>query len=345
MSTQTISLPRTPVFQMNWIISRDEDLTWFIGSSLVSYCFLGLLIAGFPLVPIYLFWMLCVDGPHVVATITRTYFDRRERKKLGLFLWIIVPAALLGPVMVMLGYAWLFFLFAVCWQHFHIAKQHFGFVMLYKAKNRERDKFDLHLDKSFLLTSLALPLLHFVIVTRPAIANLPGIQIAWDVALGAYLVFCLIYAGRQIQKVRAGIPLNGPKLILLLAVVPLHWLAFAHASQYSGQEAILRAGILVGLFHSFQYHRLIWFHNANRYSDSEAPARNGLAATLARRAAYYVATALSINLIFLALPGLLLTGSAMVQAAVWGIPFTHYMLDAKIWRVRGDRELAAALKM
>jgi hypothetical protein len=34
-----------------------------------------------------------------------------------------------------------------------------------------------------------------------------------------------------------------------------------------------------------------------------------------------------------------------VQAAVWGIAFTHFCLDARIWHVRGDKELAAALKM
>jgi len=37
-----------------WIISKREDLTWFIGSSLVSYVALGLMAAGFP-VPIIQF--------------------------------------------------------------------------------------------------------------------------------------------------------------------------------------------------------------------------------------------------------------------------------------------------
>ena len=42
--------------------------------------------------------------------------------------------------MVWAGLASLFFLFAVCWQQFHIVKQHFGFMMLYKAKNKDRDR-------------------------------------------------------------------------------------------------------------------------------------------------------------------------------------------------------------
>src|SRR5258708_21286567 len=64
--------------------------------------------------------------------------------------------------MVALGQAALFYLFAVCWQHFHIAKQHFGVMMLWKAKNRERDAFDQKLDRAFLLTSSILPLAVFV---------------------------------------------------------------------------------------------------------------------------------------------------------------------------------------
>ena len=94
--------------------------------------------AGFPFTPIYLTWFLFVDGPHVMGTITRTYLDKRERRRLGWFLWVVVPFVLIGPVMVWAGQASLFYLFAVCWQHYHIAKQHLGFMMLWKAKNKER---------------------------------------------------------------------------------------------------------------------------------------------------------------------------------------------------------------
>src|SRR5215216_4362102 len=107
-----------------WIINQSADLTWFIGSGLVGYIALALLWLGAPLQPIYLVWLLGVDGPHVIATVSRTYFDRCERKRLGWWLWIIIPFLLIGPVMSFFGQLTLFYLFAVCWQHFHIAKQH-----------------------------------------------------------------------------------------------------------------------------------------------------------------------------------------------------------------------------
>ena len=45
------------------------------------------------------------------------------------------------------------------------------------------------------------------------------------------------------------------------------------------------------------------------------------------------------------LPQALFPAVEWVKAAVWGIPFTHYMLDSKIWRVRGNKELATALRL
>src|ERR1700733_1437510 len=196
-----------------WIISRRDDLTWFIGSAGVGYLALGLMAVGFPITLIYLIWLVGVDGPHVIATVTRTYFDKQERKRLGWFLWIIVPLLVVGPLMVWFGQASLFYLFAVCWQHYHIAKQHFGFVMLWKAKNKERDPFDLKLDRWFLLSSTILPLALFVVKTR-----LMNWQIAkWTAAaaLVCYVAFTAVYIARQVQKYREKLPMNTPKLLLL----------------------------------------------------------------------------------------------------------------------------------
>jgi hypothetical protein len=65
---------------------------------------------------------------------------------------------------------------------------------------------------------------------------------------------------------------------------------------------------------------------------------------LARHFAYYAAAAVALNLLLNVLPAMVLASSG-VNAAVWGLAFTHYCLDARIWKVRGDRELAAALRL
>ncbi|HTC87769.1 MAG TPA: hypothetical protein VK686_05690 [Bryobacteraceae bacterium] len=326
----------------NWIISRRDDLVWFIGPAAISYLALGLMVAGFPITPIYLTWFLFVDGPHVMGTITRTYLDKQERKRLGWFMWVIVPLVLIGPLMVWAGQSSLFYLFAVCWQHYHIAKQHMGFMMLWKAKNKERDPLDLKLDRWFMLSSTVLPLALFVIKTR--MMNVAPAQWLGGFATAAYAIFAALYVGRQVKKFRAGVPLNVPKLMLLAVLVPLQWIAFLYAASF-GAEGILRAGITLGLFHSLQYHRLLWFHNKNRYSTPQASEQYGLAAYFARDLGYYILVALGLHFALNVLPQAYFPAVLWLQAAIWGIPFTHYMLDSKIWRVRGDKELAAALRM
>ncbi len=59
--------------------------------------------------------------------------------------------------------------------------------------------------------------------------------------------------------------MNWPKLALLAGVVPLQWLALGFGARY-GTAGALQASIPLGLFHGLQYHRLMWFHNRNRYS-------------------------------------------------------------------------------
>ena len=340
VSTSVVSLPAP--WRTTWIISKRDDLTWFIGSAAVSYLAFGLMATGFPIMLIYLIWLIGIDGPHVIATVTRTYFDKQERQRLGWFLWIIVPLMIAGPAMVWLGMASLFYLFAVCWQHYHIIKQHYGFIMLWKAKNKDRDVVDMKLDRWFLLTSTVLPLALFVVKTR--LAGFVWAERAGMAAVAMYIAFAGVYLIHQIKKLRAGLPMNTPKLLLLAVLVPLQWLIFMHAATL-GADGIMRAGITLGLFHSFQYHRLLWFHNRNRYAVPEGREKYGLAAFFAKDFGIYIFTAIGLHIILSVLPQTMNPGVAWITAAIWGIPFTHYMLDSKIWKVRGNKELATALKL
>jgi hypothetical protein len=170
----------------------------------------------------------------------------------------------------------------------------------------------------------------------PLLAWLPA------VALGLYAIMVTAWLVRQGHKLRAGAPMNWPKLGLLITVIPLQWLALLNAPHY-GPDGILRAGIALGLFHSFQYHRLMWFHNRNRYTEPGAVERHGLAARLVSNVGVYIAVAIGLNLVLNFIPSTLLPYQT-VTAAVLGVAFTHYCMDARIWRVRSDKGLAAALR-
>jgi hypothetical protein len=327
----------TVTTRSNWIIGEREDLVWFIGPAVAAYAALALLASGFPLMPIYFLWLIGIDGPHVVATVTRTYCDPQERHRLGSLVWVVAPAIAVGPLMVVTHADTLFYMFAVSWLHFHISKQHVGFVMLYRHKARERD--DAKLDRYFLLTSLMLPFARFLVKTNFVyLPNLPPVRALDRILLITYVAFAAFYVIRQVYRWKSRAPMNAPKLLLLAAIVPLQWLAFGYAASFS--DGITRAGIILGLFHSLQYHRLMWFHNRNRYGGGDW----GIASVLARRFVYYAGAAIGLNLLLNVLPAQF-APSPFVKAALWGIPFTHYILDSRIWRVRGNPQLAAALRL
>ncbi|HYV63448.1 MAG TPA: hypothetical protein VE958_12275, partial [Bryobacteraceae bacterium] len=203
------------------------------------------------------------------------------------------------------------------------------------------DVAEMKLDRCYVLASGVIPLALFVVRTRLEPGSL--VNLLTGVAIAVFGVFVAIYVAYQIQKWRERRPMNLPKLLLLVGLVPLQWLAFGYAARF-GPDGIQRAGIALGLFHSLQYHRLMWFHNKNRYQTENAREKYGLAAVLAQRFGYYFAVAVGLYWIADVLPSALFPVE-WLQASLWGIAFMHYLLDSKIWRVRGDKELAAALHL
>lgn len=309
-----------------WIINRRQDLAWFSGSALLGYGLIALAFAfgGLPgkLVAAVGFM---VDNPHVYSTAIRTVFDNRERARLR-WVWLaILPLCVLGPVVtLMVGFA-SFFLFIAAWSQYHISKQHVGFVMIYKRKARERT--DFKLDKTFTLVSLLLPFAYYLS------AGLVGQSLFLFFFIPAVLVVVL-YAGYQFRKPSV----NWPKLTLLAAFIPLQWLAWSFAAvDPSSPTRLLAAAVAVNIGHSFQYLRLMWFHNRNRYHD-----RSGLLGLVSSKWLYFLGFA-----VLLALPNYL-AGHAhddLISAAMLGFLMFHFILDARIWRIRGDVELANALKL
>ena len=330
MSTAILARPVSD----GWIISKRDDLFWFIGSGLAGYVALLALAAGFPLLTAFLVWNLAIDGPHVFATASRTYFDKQARARLGWKLWLIIPMLLLGPVMWSIGLTALFVAFSLTWAQFHIAKQHLGFVMLYKRKTGEHADFGI--DRRFVVISLMLPWVIFLY----ALFGLPATFKVTTFAVILYAPLALLYVAHQVRKRAKGEVCNAPKLLLLAVVIPLHWIALLYAGGRA--EGMIIAGIVTNLGHSLQYQRLTWFHNRNRYADK---AQFGLASVVSGSALIFFLTAAFLNLIFWAMPHYALSSNLMLLTLLAGMNMTHYYLDSQIWRVRSDRELSSALNL
>src|SRR5438309_6547869 len=176
-STESItSQTRASAISLRWIISAREDLIWFIGSVTVSYALLILYAAGFlPLIPMVVGWAVLIDAPHVFGTLSRTYFDKsewktRKRLMLGSLLFFVI-----GPTMVLLGAGLTFFFLAALWAYYHLVKQHYGFMVLYKKKNNDLAQIDNVLDRLLLMFAFNYPFVAFIANDPAAMARVPTV--------------------------------------------------------------------------------------------------------------------------------------------------------------------------
>ena len=352
-SAEIITKPVADVISLRWIISARDDLVWFIGSVVSSYVLLLLYVNGIlPLVPMAAAWAILIDAPHVFGTFSRTYFDRAERKNRARLLWGSLLFFAVGPVMVLAGAGLVFFFVAALWAYYHLVKQHYGFMVLYKKKNGDLARIDNLLDRMLLLFAFNYPFVEFIARDPQAMERVPailhgGVSGFAKLLLAGTILSFVLWLGRQIQRAIAGEPLDVPKYLLLAAAIPMHWIVLLTPMPH---KPIAIVAILT-IYHNFQYHRLIWFHN-RKYNSRE---KYGAAELISRRLLYYIAFGVVFGILYqgprqlLGYVGLQSGQPAFaVQLGIsflWGYAFIHYYLDSKIWRVRRDPTVGEALKM
>lgn len=369
-ANETIEQTRARVISLRWIISARDDLVWFIGSVVSSYLLLILYVTGvLPLIPMVTGWAILIDAPHVFATFSRTYFDKsewktRKRLMLGSLLFFVI-----GPAMVLLGAGLTFFFIAALWAYYHLVKQHYGFMVLYKKKNNDLAPIDNALDRLLLLFAFNYPFVAFIANDQTAMTRVPpvlrsGVNAVALLLLIGTIVLGVAWLGRQVQRVVLRQPLNVPKYLLLAAAIPVHWIALLTPMP---AKPIALVAILT-IYHNLQYHRLIWFHNqkygtrASRAPDAGATPtyrEYGPAAFISRRLIIYIALGVIFGIIYQGprqylgylnlhtgdSPAALSLPIQLAIAFLWGYAFIHYYLDSKIWRVRRDPSVGKALKM
>jgi hypothetical protein len=359
---------------LHWIINAREDLIWFVGSVASSYALLILYITGvLPLILMVAGWAILIDAPHVFGTLSRTYFDAsewktRKRLLLGSLLFFVV-----GPTLVLLGFGFTFFFVAALWAYYHLVKQHYGFMVLYKKKNNDLASVDNALDRWLLMFAFNYPFVAFIANDPSAMARVPpmlrsGVNSVAMLLLVGTIGLGVLWLGRQIQRAVLRQTLDVPKYLLLAAAIPMHWIVLLTPMP---NKPIAIVAILT-IYHNLQYHRLIWFHNqkysyrtargSERVDDLVARRKQyGPAELISRRLLYYIAFGILFGLLYqgprqiLGYLGLKASHgvptahlSIPIQLGVaflWGYAFIHYYLDSKIWRVRRDPSVGKALNM
>src|SRR6266446_7057981 len=382
-ATETINKRvRSRTISLRWIINAREDLLWFVGSVASSYALLVLYLTGvLPLIPMVAGWAILIDAPHVFGTLSRTYFDAsewktRKRLMLGSLFFFIV-----GPAMVVLGFGFTFFFVAALWAYYHLVKQHYGFMVLYKKKNNDLAPVDNALDRWLLMFAFNYPFVAFIANDPSAMARVPpmlrsGVNSVAMLLLLGTIGLGALWLARQIQRAVLRQTLDVPKYLLLAAAIPMHWIVLLTPMP---NKPIAIVAILT-IYHNLQYHRLIWFHNQKYTRNSTAltgtagvsPAATvsesnqnprqkfGAAELISRRLLYYIAFGILFGIIYQGPRQYLgyinlkngggITGeqSFAMQLGIsflWGYAFIHYYLDSKIWRVRRDPSVGKALNM
>ena len=353
-SAEIITKPVESAISLRWIISARDDSIWFIGSVASSYVLLFLYVRGIlPLIPMVAFWAILIDAPHVFGTFSRTYFDRAERRSRPRLLWGSLLFFAIGPVLVLAGFGFVFLFVAALWAYYHLVKQHYGFMVLYKKKNGDLARVDNFLDRALLLFAFNYPFVEFIARDPEAMARVPaflrsGVSGFAKLLLAGTGLCLVVWLGRQIQRAIVGEPLNVPKYLLLAAAIPMHWIVLLTPMPH---KPIAIVAILT-IYHNFQYHRLIWFHN-RKYTNARE--QYGAAELISRRLLFYIAFGILFGIIYqgprqiLGYLGLQNTAQPLALqlgiSFLWGYAFIHYYLDSKIWRVRRDPSVGQALQM
>jgi hypothetical protein len=344
----------TRAVSLRWIIGARADLVWFIGSVVTSYALFALYVARVvPLIPMMVAWAVLVDAPHVFGTFSRTYFDREERRTRGRLLWWSLLFFAVGPLAVLARAGFVFFFVAALWAYYHLVKQHYGFMVLYKKKNEDLAATDNFLDRAFLLLAFTYPFVFFVARDEEALKRVPAVLHSWlggleSILLVATIAVAVAWLARQFQRAFLGLPLDVPKYLLLAAAIPMHWVVLMTPMPHKPIAIVA----MLTIYHNFQYHRLVWFHNRKYTRDAECKGRHGAAEFISRRLFHYVILGLVFG-VWYQVPRQYVNYGAdqesfltqLASGFLWGYALLHYYLDSKIWRVRRDPSVGKALQM
>src|SRR5579871_4852833 len=222
LSALTQAVPQTalsqpPRFAHRWIITRGVDLAFVIGSAMAGYAYLAANVAlHVPISLLWWFWSVGFDGTHIFGTASRTFFDSEARNtRRALLFGSAAFFFALGPALVLLGGKAVLAMIVAIWAYYHVIRQHYGFMVLYKVKNRDLAKLDNFLDRWFLGVMTVFPPFHRFFIHHPEELGLkfsfPGIESFLWVLVAATLV---LYAARQYVRIRRGDPVNLPKFLL-----------------------------------------------------------------------------------------------------------------------------------
>lgn len=353
-----------------WIQSARFDLTCFFGGSALALL-LGSWMLWSPPVVVVLWWvwLLLFDGPHLLATWSRTVATANDRQRWGaLVLWSLLwflPGFLALGASVVFKQAWPFELFLLCatmWSIHHNTRQHYGVLAIYHARantpvtSRQLDRRVLHL--------MMWGMFGVFVVGHPYNRKIMGWPQAYDaqaticagVMLGGLSIVAVAWLVDVIRRVRAG-QAALPCVFMAVPVLLVHGLMYGIIGvrepvlpgAQNAEQYFMAVAVMMGLMHSTQYLGIIATVNRQRAQSARASWWDGRLLL-----GYGVMVAMSaLYLLLNAARGVAPQSFFDAQslyakgflALYWGIFFHHYYVDQWIWKVSRDAHLRADLKL
>lgn len=364
--------PWTP---SRWIVSAPFDLSIVLVPLMLALGALALIKGLGVQEPLwaYLLFFVSFDVAHVWGTIYITYLDPDAMQRRRWLFLLPIPICFILSFGLHLISPTAFWTIVAYVAIYHFAKQQYGFVAIYKARERERDPIDYKLDKLALWTAALGPVLLWhatprgqfdwfgsgesFLFTLPAWAQGP--------ILAGWLLVGLAYIARQVQVWVRDRRFNLGKNVWMLAA----WVSWFIGVRLS--EHLFISAAFLNLVHGIPYMALIWRRCNVRWSGGAGEHTTRHKARMARlmvwlsRAKrwfwfYGIVLALAIAEEFLwdglvwgkYLPdalGMSAPELSKVAMAFWvallSLPqIVHYFLDGYLWKMDGSNpDLPAAL--
>ena len=334
-----------------WMVSPAFDLFFFIGSAVaVLVPWLAVTHYGVRSLTILSVVAIVSNGPHLVSTWTRVYFDGGERFRRPVVYWVVpVAITIIVTAFTLRGGATLHALRTILfyWAVWHFLSQNWGITRIYQRKSNEADLPVAKLERLILWLGALWPMSIRLHTGPMSVFGSPVAHPHLDAWVSHVLGAALIVASVAYLAIRVGDYTRGKRIDVMR---PLFLAASALA--FYVPFVMIRNGTAAfataALWHGLQYVAIVWFYNRNRWKggvDRQAPVVSWLSQP--GRTWLYFAFLLAVAGVVY---GLLRTAAAFTldletwSTIVWtSLTFSHYWVDGFIWKLRRP-ELRANLR-
>ncbi len=301
--------------------------------------------------------VVAVDVAHVYSTLYRTYFDGAElRRRPVLYAAVPLFAWVAGVILYGFG-GGVFWRVLAYLAAYHFVRQQYGFLMLYKRRERGERRWERRLDQAMIYLATIYPLIYWHTHERVFSWFIDGDFVSVDApylhgfALTVYLTVIAAYVAKEVARFVREKRVNVPKNLLVFGTAASWYVGIV---ALDGDLAFTMTNVVA---HGIPYVALIW-----AYGKKQAPRRERLG--IARRTGAFWFSWRWLPAFVLVLVFFAYVEEGLWDALVWrdhelGFPLfswlpqlsdealltlvvpllavpqaTHYVLDGYIWRLR-----------